>query len=173
MQTGSTKSTTGSNSSPSAVAMANMILENGKTQNSTKYFNPFEATSYRTSVDKSGYYSYYTRGQYTSYSSYEYTGKSIIVSFEAESGQKCTYENSYQGWSQYGLDNYECTRETNFFVMQQETFKTIGLVMGFLFSFFMMFVAFGAHCIKVQYTHKVSRTVRPRPVRIHSARGVH
>lgn len=95
--------------SKSSAAMQNMIIETGN-QKIEKSFDPFETTTFKTSVDKVGYYSYYTRSEYTSYSSYEYNGKQMIVTFEATSGQRCTYENEYQAWSQYGFDTYECSR---------------------------------------------------------------
>lgn len=39
-------------------------------------YDMFEATSYKTSVDDQGSYSYYTRGEYTLYQSYSYNGLS-------------------------------------------------------------------------------------------------
>ena len=64
-------------------------------------------------VDKTGFYSLYSSGDYSVYSSYEYRGRSLVIEFDAELGQKCTYENYYQAWSQYGLDSYECSRMLN------------------------------------------------------------
>ena len=54
-------------------------------------YDMFEATSYKTSMDNQGYYSYYTRGDYTLYQSYSYSGLSTSQSFDGSSGQTCTY----------------------------------------------------------------------------------
>ena len=54
-------------------------------------YDMFEATSYKTSMDDQGYYSYYTRGDYTLYQSYSYSGLSTSQSFDGSSGQTCTY----------------------------------------------------------------------------------
>jgi len=55
------------------------------------YDDMFEATSYKTSMDDQGYYSYYTRGEYTLYQSYSYSGLSTSLSYDGGSGQTCTY----------------------------------------------------------------------------------
>jgi hypothetical protein len=70
----------------SSAAMQNMILEKGTKDKIETNFDPFETQTFKTLADNVGYYSYYTRGQYTSYSSYEYKGKRLIVSFDAEAG---------------------------------------------------------------------------------------
>ena len=49
-------------------------------------YDMFEATSYKTSMDDQGYYSYYTRGDYTLYQSYSYSGLSTSQSFDGSSG---------------------------------------------------------------------------------------
>ena len=45
-------------------------------------YDMFEPTSYKTSVDDQGSYSYYTRGDYTLYYSYLYNGLSSSLSYD-------------------------------------------------------------------------------------------
>lgn len=134
----------------STKAMIGMIASNENGKKVEKIEDPYETSKYRTQVDKVGHYSYYTQGHYSAYSSYEYRGHSLIIEFDAQKGQKCTYENYYQAWSQYGLDSYECTRELNMFDYQENTFKTIGLIFGLVFVAFSMIVGLFLHVLKVK-----------------------
>ena len=138
----------------SAAAMQNIVLEEGISQKETTNFDPFETVSFKTQVDKSGHYSYYTRGDYNSYASYEYNGKRLIVSYDKLAGQKCTYESEYHGWSQYTTDTYVCSQKTRQFIMQNRTFTVIGLVFGFVFAFFAALVGLSAHAIKLSYSRQ-------------------
>jgi hypothetical protein len=80
-------------------------------------YDMFEDTSYKTGMDDQGYYSYYTRGEYTLYQSYYYNGLSTSESFDGSSGQTCTYQSVYKYWSLYGSTTYNCSRASKKFVM--------------------------------------------------------
>jgi hypothetical protein len=117
----------------------------------------FEPTSYKTSMDDQGYYSYYTRGDYTLYQSYFYSGLSTSQSYDGSSGQTCSYKSVYKYWSLYGTTTYNCSRASKTFVMQHSTFKKIGFLFGFVVAGVFLLSALGFSFIRLHRTKKRER----------------
>ena len=115
-----------------AQAMA-ALIRSDKVQNFEKKEDPYSTSTYRTLVDRVGHYSYYESNHYTVYSSYLYSGDLEVIEFDAETGQKCTYQNFYHAWQQYGKDQYVCTEKINQYTMQSNTFRQIGIMFGLAF----------------------------------------